>query len=181
MLPFGGMTPTRLFAALLAASLLACAARQKQPIETAESAPATPPKAIDASVDGARSADASGDDLSGPFGPIYYALDSASLDSEDLAMLDRLADALRKQPDATVTISGHTCELGTAEYNLALGQKRAASAQRYLVQLGVAPERISVVSYGEERPAVTGSEEEALSKNRRSELTVEVRRGDRRR
>lgn len=108
------------------------------------------------------------------FGPIYYELDSATLRSDSREMLDRMAEALRQRREAQVTILGHTCELGTTEYNLALGQRRAASARDYLVKLGVEPNRISVVSYGEERPAEMGSGESAWSKNRRSEFTISV-------
>lgn len=108
------------------------------------------------------------------FGPIYYELDSATLRSDSREMLERAAEALRKRPEARVTISGHTCELGTTEYNLALGQRRAASAREYMVRLGVEPERIGLVSYGEERPAEQGTGESVWSKNRRSEFTVTV-------
>jgi peptidoglycan-associated lipoprotein len=108
------------------------------------------------------------------FGPIYYELDSATLKPESRAMLEQVAEALRQRPEAQVTVAGHTCELGTTEYNLALGQRRAAAVRDYLVKLGVEPGRIGTVSYGEERPAETGSGEDALSKNRRSEFTVTV-------
>lgn len=108
------------------------------------------------------------------FGPIYYALDSATLLPESRETLDRAAEALRRRPEARLMISGHTCELGTTEYNLALGQRRAAAARDYLVRLGVEQERVSVVSYGEERPVETGSGEGAWSKNRRSEFSVSV-------
>jgi peptidoglycan-associated lipoprotein len=108
------------------------------------------------------------------FGPIYYELDSATLRSDSREMLERAAQALRQRPEARLTISGHTCELGTTEYNLALGQRRAMAAREYLVRLGVGADRISVVSYGEERPAETGSGESVWSKNRRSEFSVTV-------
>lgn len=108
------------------------------------------------------------------FGPIYYELDSATLRPESREMLSQAAEALRHRPEARLTIAGHTCELGTTEYNLALGQRRAAAAQDYLVKLGVERERIGIVSYGEERPAAQGSGESVWSKNRRSEFTVSV-------
>jgi peptidoglycan-associated lipoprotein len=108
------------------------------------------------------------------FSPIYYELDSATLRPDSREMLERAAAALRQRREARVTISGHTCELGTTEYNLALGQRRAASARDYLVKLGVEPDRISTVSYGEERPAEAGSGESVWSKNRRSEFTIAV-------
>ncbi|HVG64307.1 MAG TPA: OmpA family protein [Hyalangium sp.] len=108
------------------------------------------------------------------FNPIYYELDSATLRPDSRQMLDQVAESLRQRREARVTISGHTCELGTTEYNLALGQRRAASARDYLMKLGVEPDRISIVTYGEERPAETGSGESVWSKNRRSEFMVSV-------
>ena len=69
-----------------------------------------------------------------------------------------------------MTVAGHTCELGTTEYNLALGQRRAASVRAYLVNLGVEPGRISVISYGEERPA----DPNAPEKNRRAEFSFRL-------
>ncbi|HYH98394.1 OmpA family protein [Hyalangium sp.] len=108
------------------------------------------------------------------FGPIYYELDSATLRPDSRELLERVAEALRPRPEARVTISGHTCELGTTEYNLALGQRRAAVVQDYLVKLGVDRDRIAIVSYGEERPAEVGSGESVWSRNRRSEFTVSV-------
>ncbi|WP_224249576.1 OmpA family protein [Hyalangium gracile] len=108
------------------------------------------------------------------FGPIYYELDSATLRPESRALLERVAEALRPRSEALVAISGHTCELGTTEYNLALGQRRAAAAKDYLVKLGVERDRISIMSYGEERPAESGSGESVWSRNRRSEFSVSV-------
>jgi peptidoglycan-associated lipoprotein len=108
------------------------------------------------------------------FSPIYYELDSATLRPDSREMLDRVAEALRQQRQVRVAISGHTCELGTTEYNLALGQRRAASARDYLMKLGVESGRISIVTYGEERPAQTGSGESVWSKNRRSEFTISL-------
>ncbi len=79
-----------------------------------------------------------------------------------------LSRALRQRPQAQVNVSGHTCELGTTEYNLALGHRRADIVRTYLVRLGVEPQRIAVVSYGEEKPV----DAHALEKNRRAELSV---------
>jgi peptidoglycan-associated lipoprotein len=104
--------------------------------------------------------------------PLYYQLDSAMLSSEAQDHLAKLGEALLKRTGVKVKISGHTCELGTSEYNLALGLQRAAAAKEYLVRLGVAGERISIVSYGEERPSEEGSDESAFSKNRRSEVVM---------
>jgi peptidoglycan-associated lipoprotein len=108
------------------------------------------------------------------FEPLYYELDSATLRSESRQLLDGVAETLRRRPEVRVTITGHTCELGTTEYNLALGQRRAAAARDYLRRLGVEAERLAVVSYGEESPAVVGSGESVWAKNRRSEFSVTV-------
>jgi peptidoglycan-associated lipoprotein len=102
--------------------------------------------------------------------PIYFTLDSATLTPESQDRLERLAQALRQRPGARVTVSGHTCELGTTEYNLALGQRRADMVRTYLVRLGVEPQSISVLSYGEERPA----DEAAVEKNRRTEFSFRL-------
>ncbi|RYZ40905.1 MAG: hypothetical protein EOO71_14230 [Myxococcaceae bacterium] len=102
--------------------------------------------------------------------PIYFTLDSSSLPPEAGDELTRIAQALRQRSIAKVTVAGHTCELGTTEYNIALGQRRAASVRAYLLRLGIEPERISVVSYGEERPA----DPDAPAKNRRAEFSFRL-------
>jgi peptidoglycan-associated lipoprotein len=108
------------------------------------------------------------------FEPIYYELDSATLRPESRQMLDGVAEALRRRPEVRVTITGHTCELGTTEYNLALGQRRAAAVRDYLRRLGVDADRITMVSYGEESPAVPGTGESAWARNRRSEFSISL-------
>ncbi|MCP3064512.1 OmpA family protein [Myxococcus sp. K38C18041901] len=100
--------------------------------------------------------------------PVYFELDSTTLRPEFRDTLTQLADALRQRPQAKVSITGHTCELGTTEYNLALGQRRASVVRDYLRRLGVEPSRLSTLSYGEERP-LSASE---LEKNRRAEFLV---------
>jgi peptidoglycan-associated lipoprotein len=99
--------------------------------------------------------------------PIYFTLDSATLTPDAQNSLERLAAALRQRPQARVTVSGHTCELGTTEYNLALGQRRADIVRTHLTRLGVEPQRLSILSYGEERPA----DAHLLEKNRRAEFS----------
>ncbi|MBZ4401304.1 OmpA family protein [Myxococcus sp. MISCRS1] len=100
--------------------------------------------------------------------PVYFELDSTTLRPEFRDTLTQLADDLRQRPQAKVSITGHTCELGTTEYNLALGQRRASVVRDYLRRLGVEPSRLSTLSYGEERP-LSASE---LEKNRRAELQL---------
>ena len=88
------------------------------------------------------------------------------------ATLDNQAQWLNRYSQYTFTIEGHADERGTREYNLALGERRANAAKNYLVSLGVAANRISTVSYGKERPAATGSNEQAWAQNRRAVSVV---------
>jgi len=105
--------------------------------------------------------------------PIYFDFDSAALKPESRETLARLADYLEKNPRATVTITGHTDERGTTEYNVALGEQRARAARDYIVRLGVEESRVAVISYGKERPAVEGTGEGVWARNRRDELVVD--------
>jgi peptidoglycan-associated lipoprotein len=103
---------------------------------------------------------------------VYFAFDSYSLDGQAQETLDRQASLLLKSESIAVTIEGHTDERGTREYNLALGDRRATAVKDYLVAFGINPSRIRTISYGEERPAVLGSNEAAWAKNRRSVTVV---------
>jgi len=102
---------------------------------------------------------------------VFFAFDSFSLDSQAQGTLDRQAALLLKS-SVGVTIEGHTDERGTREYNLALGERRATAVKDYLVAYGVNAGRIRTISYGEERPAVVGSNEAAWAKNRRAVTVV---------
>ena len=99
---------------------------------------------------------------------VYFSYDSAALDGNSKGSLFRQAAFLNANPTLTVTIEGHCDERGTREYNLALGERRAAAARDYLLAQGVDPARIKVISYGKERPAMAGSNEESWTKNRRA-------------
>jgi len=79
---------------------------------------------------------------------------------------------MRSNPDSEISVEGHCDERGTAEYNLALGERRAESAKKYLNALGIESDRIDTISYGEEKPAVEGSGEEVWSQNRRAEFNI---------
>jgi peptidoglycan-associated lipoprotein len=94
------------------------------------------------------------------------------VDEEDQATLARQAAWLAKYPNVSVTIEGHCDERGTREYNLALGERRANAAKNFLVQAGVPASRLSVISYGKERPAATGSDEASWAQNRRAVTVV---------
>jgi peptidoglycan-associated lipoprotein len=104
---------------------------------------------------------------------IYFDFDSAQLLPQGQEILRRKAQWLRSHPGASVIIEGHTDERGTVEYNLALGDRRAESAKAFLVELGISPDRISTISYGEERPADPGHDEAAWAKNRRAQFVLE--------
>lgn len=104
---------------------------------------------------------------------IYFAFDSAALSQEAQAILRKKAAFLKAHPNIRVTIEGHCDERGTNEYNLALGEARAKAAKAFLVDLGIPAERLATISYGEERPIVKGSNEEAWAKNRRAHFVIE--------
>jgi peptidoglycan-associated lipoprotein len=103
---------------------------------------------------------------------VQFAFDDYSLSNKAKENLEKLAAWMKKAEDAKIQIEGHTCEVGTNEYNLALGERRANSAKTYLEGLGVASGRLSTISYGEERPLDPGHTEESRSKNRRDEFVM---------
>ena len=104
--------------------------------------------------------------------PAFFDLDSYALRDDARAALDRDAKTLRDHRDAKITIEGHCDERGTAEYNQALGERRANAAKVYLVSAGIDASRIQTVSYGKERPFDPGHDEAAWSKNRRAQIVV---------
>jgi peptidoglycan-associated lipoprotein len=112
---------------------------------------------------------------SGVLRPVFYPLDSSDVDAEGQKALQANAETMRKNPQWQVTIEGHCDERGTAEYNLALGERRAISARAYLVSLGIPAERVRVVSYGKEFPFEPGHDEAAWSKNRRAHFVITAR------
>ena len=103
---------------------------------------------------------------------VFFALDSSVLSADAQGTLERQAAWLKQYGDVNVTVEGHCDERGTREYNLALGERRAAAVKNYLVGLGVAAGRVSTISYGKERPAVLGSSESSWSQNRRGVTVV---------
>ena len=150
---------TTLSIVALALSVSACSttSAEKKPIQTVEADPFMPKKTklsvpLDAS-------------------PLFFDFDQSDLDSGSLEKLGNIARHMRKNEHVNVTIEGHCDDRGTSAYNLALGEKRARSARDYLVALGVNPERVRVLSFGEELPAVDGTSEKDRSSNRRDEFT----------
>jgi len=107
-----------------------------------------------------------------PLKPIFFVLDSADLSPEAQQILTANANLLKQRSTWAITIEGHCDERGTAEYNLALGERRALAARAYLVSLGVSGDRIRTVSYGKEFPFDPGHDENAFEKNRRAHFVV---------
>ena len=134
---------------------------------TPKPAPAKPD--TDSSLDALRRGESP---TGGPLKDVYFNFDSAALSESARATLKANADWLKSNPAARVQIEGHCDERGTAEYNMALGAKRAQAAQDYLTTLGIPANRLSTVSYGEEIPACKESNEGCWVKNRRSRFVV---------
>jgi len=103
---------------------------------------------------------------------IHFDFDKYDIRLGDAEILKENAALLKKYPNVKIQIEGHCDERGTNEYNLALGERRANSAKEYLISLGISPDRISTISYGEERPLDPGHNEEAWAKNRRAHFIV---------
>jgi peptidoglycan-associated lipoprotein len=103
---------------------------------------------------------------------IYFDFDKSDIKPEARVILDKKADWLRSNASYRVSIEGHCDERGTNEYNLALGERRAKAAVKYLLAQGVAADRLSTISYGEERPACREKTESCWAKNRRDEFKL---------
>ncbi len=103
---------------------------------------------------------------------IHFDFDKYNLTDQAIATLTRNAEILLRHPDVRIVIEGHCDERGTDEYNLALGEKRAMAARDFLVRFGIEKSRISIVSYGEERPIDPSHNEEAWARNRRAEFVI---------
>jgi len=105
--------------------------------------------------------------------PVYFEFDSSDIKAEYRPLLEKKAAWLKANFETRVRIEGHCDDRGTVEYNVALGEKRALRIMDYLVSLGVPARRVLTISYGEERPAVPGQDEEAWAKNRRAEFRLQ--------
>ena len=108
------------------------------------------------------------------FEDVHFDFDRYTLRPEATRVLDEAVNAMRQDATLRLTIEGHTCNIGTAEYNLALGNRRAVSVRDYLVSRGVPAERLNTVSYGEERPKYDNAREETRRLNRRAALVVRL-------
>ncbi|MGD9948810.1 MAG: peptidoglycan-associated lipoprotein Pal [Desulfobulbus sp.] len=107
------------------------------------------------------------------FKPIYFDYDQSSVRGDQIPTMEFNGNYLRNNPSARVLVEGNTDDRGTNEYNLALGERRAVSAKKYLIQYGIEENRIRTVSYGEERPLFTGTSEDDFAHNRRDDFILE--------
>ena len=117
---------------------------------------------------------ASLDDLNrnSPLKPVFFGFNSSEMDEQAQTALNENAALMKRYPSWTVTIEGHCDERGTAEYNLALGERRAVTARAYLMSLGISGDRLRTVSYGKEFPFDPGHDEAAWAKNRRAHFVI---------
>lgn len=139
------------------------------PRPVAEPVP-VPPEPLAEDTIGSRSLDDLNRDS--PLAPLLFDLDSAEVSADGQQVLQANARVLEKYPTWQVTIEGHCDERGTAEYNLALGERRALAAKTYLVSLGIAADKVRTVSYGKEFPFDPGHDDTAWAKNRRAHFVI---------
>jgi peptidoglycan-associated lipoprotein len=139
------------------------------PQRVEDAVPVTPP-AVPEDTIGARSLDDLNRDS--PFRPAFFGLDSAELDADAQQIVQGNGELMKKYTTWVITVEGHCDERGTAEYNLALGERRAVAVKTYLVSLGISPDRVRTVSYGKEFPFDPAHTEEAWSKNRRAHFVI---------
>jgi peptidoglycan-associated lipoprotein len=151
------------------------------PPSTADSKPPAPPTPVaeprpvppePVAEDPIASRDIGDINKNSPFQPVFFRLDSSDVDTAAQQALNANAEIMKKYPTWVVTIEGHADERGTAEYNLALGERRALSARTYLVSLGLSGDRLRTVSYGKEFPFDPGHDEAAWAKNRRAQFVL---------
>jgi len=109
---------------------------------------------------------------SGPMVPVYFEFDSSKVAGEQVKRIETNADFLKKNPQIKIRIEGNCDPRGTQEYNLALGERRAQSAKSYLINLGVGADRLSTVSFGEEKLLLFGHDEISWAQNRRDDFVI---------
>ena len=146
------------------------ASRPPAPPEPVPEPAPVPPVPVTDDAIGSRSLDDINRDS--PLKPVFFGLDQNDVDGAGQQVLQSNADVLKKYGTWQVTIEGHCDERGTAEYNLALGERRAVAARTYLVSLGISADRIKTVSYGKEFPFDPAHTEAAWAKNRRAHFVV---------
>ncbi|MFO7760305.1 MAG: peptidoglycan-associated lipoprotein Pal [Thermodesulfobacteriota bacterium] len=107
-----------------------------------------------------------------PMLPVYFDFDKSTIREDQVSRMRKNCEFMEDNPGLNIVIEGNCDERGTSEYNMALGQRRADSAKRYLVNLGIEEDRISTISYGEEKPLVHGHDEHAWTQNRRDDFKI---------
>jgi peptidoglycan-associated lipoprotein len=142
----------------------------EQPAQPVQEATPVVPEPIAEDTIGGKSLDDLNRDS--PLKPAFFGLDSFELDAAGQSAVQENAALLKKYSSWVVTIEGHCDERGTAEYNLALGERRAVAVRTYLVSLGIPPDRVRIVSYGKEFPFDPGHTESAWAKNRRAHFVI---------
>lgn len=161
-----GVAPAAATTAATPEQATAAAAAQPEVKPAAESVPAAPQVQPDQSAPQAAPESA----LS--LETVYFDFDKAVLKPEALTALEKNFSALKEKGDTKIRIEGNCDERGSDEYNLALGDRRARSAKDFLIKRGIEAERLETVSYGKERPADQGHDEDAWSKNRRADFVI---------
>ncbi len=150
---------------------------QPQKVESAPAAPAEAAKAAEADAAAKAAEEAKAREAAAKNGaglqPVYFDFDQSVLRADAKTVMKANADYLKANPKVKVRIEGNCDERGTIEYNQALGQRRATNAKNYLTALGVSAKRISLVSYGKEKPVCSGSDEDCWQKNRRDDLLAQ--------
>jgi peptidoglycan-associated lipoprotein len=157
----------RLIVVAAAVSMLAACS------STPEPAPGGPGGPGDGGISRSRFGPGSQQDLAATAGDrVFFAYDRADISPEAQQILERQGQWLKRYPNVTVTIEGHTDERGTREYNLALGERRAQAVKNVLSALGIPASRVSTISYGKERPEVPHSDDQSYAQNRRGVTVV---------
>ena len=164
------------FACLSAALILGACTHKQEAVNTAPPPAPPPPMAAAPAPVTSSIIPGSAEDFRVNVGDtVHFAFDQYNVEDADRAILGRQAAWLQRYPQVRVSVEGHADERGTREYNLALGNRRATAVKNYLVATGVNANRITTISYGKERPAVVGSNEQAWSQNRRGVSVVTSR------
>ena len=158
----------RIFAIVAATFLLAACETASQVSGDSASNTASSSAASSSSSSSASAEKTSAEKLAQVGDTVNFDFDSAELTVSARSTLNRQSAFLSVNPDLMIVIEGHADERGTREYNLALGERRATAVRDYLVAKGINAARVRTVSYGKERPAVSGSDEAAWAKNRRA-------------
>lgn len=151
----------------LAAALAAPACKKKPPTDATVAPPPVERVSTVAPV-----AEADVQEMRANFERVHFEFDSDSLDGPSKTALSKNAELMQRNSGIVIEVQGHADERGTTDYNLALGQRRAAAVNRYLTTVGVAQSRIRTISFGEERPLADGSSESVWAKNRRAEFRI---------